>query len=348
MSRRALTLVVAAGLSFALIVLGAVLPVPYVALLPGPVTDTLGKSSTDGPLISVSGHPTYPTDGHLYLTTVEVYGDPHHQPTLLSALSAWLDRTKAVVPQQLIYPPGQTGKQVEEENTREMQESQQHAITAALRQLGIQVKQQIVIAQITKGAPAAGKLQRGDVVLAVDGKAVPDEPTLRKLIGQRKPGESVRIEVRRAARTLEVTVGTIAANDGTNRAIVGVLTEVRRTFPFTVDIGLKDVGGPSAGLMFALGLVDKLTPGDLTGGRSIAGTGTIDDSGAVGPIGGIQQKVVAASRAGATVFLVPAADCTGARQASTRGVRLVRVDTLRTAISALEALDRGSNDIPHC
>lgn len=348
MSRRALTLLVAAGVSVALCVLAAVLPVPYVALLPGPVTDTLGTSPSAGPLIKVAGRRTYPTTGHLYLTTVEVYGDPTHQPTLLSALSAWLDRTKAVVPQQLIYPPGQSDKQVEQQNALEMSQSQQHAITAALHDLGIPVQQQVVVAEVSKGTPAVGKLQPGDVLLAVDGQKVTDETVLRNLISKRTPGAPVRLTVLRGGRTLTVTVGTVAASDSSHRAIVGVLVDVRSRFPFTVDIGLKDVGGPSAGMMFALGIIDKLTPDNLTGGRSIAGTGTIDDSGVVGPIGGIQQKVVAASRAGATVFLVPAADCTGAKAVAPKGLELVRVDTLKTAVSALEAIDRGSGTVPRC
>lgn len=348
MSRRALTLVVAAGLSVLLCLAGAFLPVPYVALLPGPVTDTLGTAKGEAPLIRVVGRTTYPTTGHLYLTTVEVYGDPQHQPTLLSALSAWLDHTKAVVPQQLIYPPGQTDKQVEQQNAQEMEESQQHAITAALRQLGIPVRQQVVVAEVTKGAPAEGRLRVGDVLLSVDGTTVTDEPTLRRLISRHKPGEQVHLQVRRDGKTLAVTVGTVAAQDNTKRAIVGVLTDVHHTYPFTVAVDLKDVGGPSAGLMFALGIVDKLTPGDLTGGRSIAGTGTIDDTGTVGPIGGIQQKVIAAGRAGVSVFLVPAADCASARSTEHNRVELVRVDTLSTAVKALEAIDSGSGAVPHC
>jgi len=120
-------------------------------------------------------------------------------------------------------------------------------------------------------------------------------------------------------------------------------------YPFSVEISLKDVGGPSAGLMFALGIVDKLTPGSLTGGKFIAGTGTIDDSGHVGAIGGIAQKMVGARRKGATVFLSPAGNCAQARDTVPDGLRLVRVKTLSDAVEALEDLKAGRVDeVPTC
>ncbi len=347
MSRRALTLVIAAVAALVLGVLGTLLPVPYVALEPGPVTDTLGSAGAGKPLISVRGHATYPTTGHLYLTTVSVYGGPGQQPTLLEALRAWFDRSEAVVPQQVIYPPGQTSSQVEQENTREMEQSQQNAVTAALRELHVPVTVSVSVAAVEKGTPAAGTLRVGDVIVSVDGTAVTGADSLRQLIGKHKPGESVRLGVRRNGRPVEVSVGTVKASDGTGRAIIGVAVQSNPSYPFSVSIGLKDVGGPSAGMMFALGLIDRLTPGSLTAGRSIAGTGTIDDAGQVGPIGGIEQKVVGARRAGATVFLVPAQDCAGAKSAAPKGLRLVRVSTLQGAVTALEDIAAG-RPVPAC
>ncbi len=137
---------------------------------------------------------------------------------------------------------------------------------------------------------------------------------------------------------------TSAAEDG--RAIVGILTKDDADYPFSVEISLRDVGGPSAGLMFALGIVDKLTPGALTNGRHVAGTGTIDDAGAVGAIGGIPQKMIGAKDAGAKVFLVPEDNCAEAVKTAPEGLRLVKVTSLKTAVAALDALAKDDDARP--
>lgn len=350
MSRRALTLIVAAVALAVLGAAGSVLPVPYVALQPGPITDTLGPiPGTDEPLIVVKGHQTYPTKGTLALTTVSVVGDPLHHPSLFAALSDWFDGDTAVVPQQLIFPPGEDVDAVQQENQQEMQQSQEDAITAALRYLDLPVQTQVTVGQITKTAPAAGVLQTGDVIERIDGQAIESEKQLRSLITQHEPGDTLQLTILRGGQTLQRTVTTTSAGTGADkRTVVGFAPVVKHDFPFHVDIRLRDVGGPSAGTMFALGLIDKLTPGSLTGGRTIAGTGTIDPDGNVGPIGGVQQKVVAAARAGATVFLVPAGDCPGARSAAPDGIRLVKVHTLAGAVDALEALGKNPDQVPSC
>jgi PDZ domain-containing protein len=180
---------------------------------------------------------------------------------------------------------------------------------------------------------------------------VDDQPAeggarLRQLITRHKPGEQVTLTVQRAGRRMDERITTAAAKDG--RAIVGVLTRDEADYPFKVAISLKDVGGPSAGLMFALGVVDKLTPGSLSGGKYIAGTGTIDDSGKVGPIGGIPQKMAGARRAGATVFLAPAGNCAEAVKTVPAGLRLVKVDSLQSAVDALDAIREGKGKVPAC
>ncbi len=350
MPRRALTLAVSGGLLAVLAAAGSVLPVPYVELQPGPVTDTLGRASNGSEaLITVSGHQTYPTSGSIALTTVQVVGDPNHQPTLFSAISGWIAHDTAVVPQQLLFPPGADVGQVEEQNTLDMEQSQDEAITAALRYLHLSAVPHVVVADLVSDAPAASVLKVGDVVLAVDGQDVATKEALQRLITRHQPGEQVRLTIRRDGRTSTVTPKTIASTEGgTRHAIVGFTPAIRHDFPFTVRIHLADVGGPSAGLAFALGLVDKLTPGALTGGRHVAVTGTIDGSGDVGPVGGVQQKVLGAARSGATVFLVPKDECTDARRTAPSSIRLVPVQTLGGAIKALEDLGSNPGRVPAC
>jgi PDZ domain-containing protein len=336
LSRRTVTLACAGFLVVLLSAIAALLPVPYVALSPGPTTNTLG--SVDGnQLISITGHKTYQDTGHLNLTTVSVLGGPAQRMDLVTALRGWLDGSIAVIPEEQVYPKGQTAKQSEQESTDEMRDSQESATTAALRSLDIPVVTHVSVNTIAAGSPAAGKLKANDEIIQVDTKPIAGGAALRSLITAHKAGDPVTFLVERGGKRTDVTVTTAKApEDG--RTIVGITTRDLSTYPFTVKIGLKDVGGPSAGLMFALGIVDKLTPGSLTGGAFVAGTGTIDDAGTVGPIGGIAQKMIAAKRAGATVFLAPPGDCAEAITTVPDGLRLVRAKSLASALASLDAL----------
>jgi PDZ domain-containing protein len=345
-SRRVRTLLLATGLTVGLSAAGAALPVPYVELGPGPTYDTLGEVA-GRPLIEIADRQTYPGTGHLNLTTVSV-SDPGAALDLGSALRGWLDSRVAVVPREVVYPPGQSGKEVEQRNAADMRASQQHAKTAALRQLGIAVPMTVDVGALSPGSPATGRLNPGDVLLAVDGTAVSSAAELRAAIGRHHPGDQVVLDVRRGNDASTVTVTTAPAPDDPNRAIVGITAEDQPQYPFPITIRLDDVGGPSAGLMFALGIVDRLTPEDITGGRFIAGSGTIDDNGAVGPIGGVKQKIIAAHDKGATVFLAPAGDCAEARSGTPAGVQLVKVDTLTGALAALEQVRTGTGTPPSC
>ena len=346
LSRRGARLSITAALAVLLIAIAAVLPVPYVRLSPGPTADTLGAiEGTE--LIQISGRETYPTEGHLNLTTVSVSGGPDQRLDLLSAFGGWLDGSVAVVPEEAIYPPNVTQEQVREENAEEMELSQQNATVSALRSLDIPVTPGVVVRAIAEGAPSLGKLEAGDVIVAIDGTPVTTPKSVSDAITAHDPGEDVRLEVRRDGTRRTETVTTRAAEDD-GRAVIGIEPAVAFEYPFEVKIGLEDVGGPSAGLMFALGIVDKLTPGALTGGSFVAGTGTIDTQGVVGPIGGIQQKLVAAREAGATVFLVPAGNCAEALQGPPEDLRLVRVASLDEAVASLDALRTGEGAVSSC
>ncbi|ETA01297.1 PDZ domain-containing protein [Frankia sp. B2] len=334
MVRRTQTLVVASVLALVLVVAGLWMPVPFVTLAPGPVTDTLG--SVDGTsLITVDGRRTYPTAGKLELTTVE----ETPRLNLVTALRDWSDSDRAVVPSELIRPPGSSQEQIQQENAQAMLDSQDQATAAALAQLGIApTGRSVAVAGVPTGSPATGKLMPGDVIVQVGGMAVANQEELRRQIGKVAPGHPVTVTYRRDGKTATATVTTRAATDDPARAMIGVTTTEKRTYPFTVRIRISDVGGPSAGLMFAMGIVDLLTPGALTGGKIIAGTGTITSAGEVGPIGGIQQKILGARASGASIFLVPAGNCGDARAIDSGGPRLVKVESLAGALKAVDAL----------
>jgi PDZ domain-containing protein len=346
-SPRSLSLTVSGVLLAVLAGLLVLLPVPYARLSPGPATDTLG--SVDGkPLIVITGHPTYPVTGKLELTTVSIT-NPDHRMSLVEALTGWFRSGVAVVPKDTVYDTTKSATQIEAENTQEMALSQKHATAAALQALHIPgIQSYVVVAAVTDGTPAAGKLNIGDRIEKIDGAVITTPEQVVTAVRKHKPGDSVTFVVKRGATELTQTVTTTQNPDDASVPFVGIRPDRDYTFPFDVKIQLDDVGGPSAGMMFALGIIERLTPEDIDGGRIVAGTGTIDDDGNIGKIGGIQMKIRGAKRSGATVFLVPADNCREAVQGAPKGIQLVRVDKLSTALAALQAIRTGQGTVPHC
>jgi len=345
MSRRAITLLIAGIGVLACLVVVFVVPVPYVALIPGPTYNTLGP--LDGkPIIQISGHRTYNASGHLNMVTVSYIGGPGANPpfNIFAALQAWLSPNDAVVPQQELFPPGQTQQQVVKQDTEQMSNSQQTAQAAAFCQLGIKFTTVDTISGTISGLPAAGHLRRGDVIAAVDGRPVTCHASAATMIRARPVGKRVVLTIRRGGAT---RTGSLTTASYQGDPVIGVNVVESFKFPFTVKINIGNVGGPSAGMMFALAIIDKLTPANLTAGKFIAGTGEIAVGGAVSPIGGIQQKMAAARAAGATVFLAPAGNCQDTSAAVPAGLRVVKVGTLRGAIAALNTLKAGK-PVPSC
>ena len=341
MSRRSLTLLIAtAGVIVALAV-AVLVPVPYVILGPGPTLNTLGQDSSGHPLITITGHATYPTTGHLNMVTVGYQGGPGVTVNVFSALTAWLNPHEAVVPESELFPPGQSAQQAQQADTQQMTGSQQDAVAAALAELHIPY--QVVVAQAEKGYPAYGVLRPGDVITAVDGAPVTSSSQLTSLINAHPAGTMLTLAISRGGQAQTVRVGTKQA--GSDR-IIGVVIGGFK-FPLTVKFNVGEIGGPSAGMMFALGIIDKLSTLNLTGGRFIAGTGEITPDGQVQAIGGIQQKMVGARDAGATVFLAPASNCSDVKGSIPAGLRVVKVGTLAQAVSDLEALKAGQ-PVPSC
>ena len=346
MSRRSLTLLIASVGTAVAIAVSVLVPVPYVILGPGPTLNTLGKDSAGRPLITISGHPTYPVNGHLNMVTVSYRGCQGNRFNIFTALVAWLNPHQAVVPESEICPAGQTQKQTQEQDTQQMTSSQQAAAAAALTELHIPYTTQVVVVQPEKGFPAYGVLKAGDVITAVDGEPVTSQASLSKLIYAHPAGSTLALTITRNGQSHQVQVGTRSSGA---HPVMGVEITEEYKFPFQVKFSVGDIGGPSAGMMFALGIIDKLTAMDLTAGRFIAGTGEIEPSGKVDPIGGIQQKMIGARNAGATIFLTPAANCADTKGAVPAGLRLVKVSTLNQAVTDLEALKSGhAASVPSC
>jgi PDZ domain-containing protein len=344
MSRRSLTLAIA-GLATVVAIAAAVLiPVPYVILGPGPTLNTLGKDSSGQTLITISGHRTYATSGHLNMVTVSYVGGPGTNLSIFQALRAWMDSSQAVVPESVLFPVGQSAQQTQAQDTAQMSGSQELATAAALSALHIGYTTQVAVVSTVPGYPASTVLKTGDVIESVDGKTVTGQQSLSTMISSHPAGSVLALTVLRAGKKLAVRV---ASKTSAGKPVIGVQVQEQYTFPFTVKFSVGDIGGPSAGMMFALGIIDKLTSLNLTGGKFIAGTGEITAAGQVQPIGGIQQKMVGARQAGATIFLTPAGNCVDTVGAVPAGLRIVKVATLSQAISELEAIKAGKS-VPTC
>jgi PDZ domain-containing protein len=361
MPRRTATMLASTLMLIALLCAGVFIPVPYAEMSPGPTVNTLGDHDGE-PVLQIAGRKTYAASGHLNMTTVRVTSADYRM-NLVEAVYGWLAHDNKVVPRETLYPDGKTEEQSTQENAEEFSQSQESAKVAALKELDVPVRSWVIVSTVVKASPAEGKLHAGDVIKAVDGTAVKEPADVAKLVTKRKPGQDVRFtivpakeqaaaekEKRTPTKTQDITITTTTSDDtGEKRAIVGISAGTDHTFPFTVDIKLADVGGPSAGLMFALGIYDKLTPGNLTGGKFVAGTGTIDDAGKVGPIGGIEMKTVGARAKGAQYFLTPADNCAAAAKGTPEGLTLIKVDTIQDALGALKDLRSGDTaDLPKC
>ncbi len=335
MKRRGATLLAGAVVLVVLVVLSFVgIKVPYVELGPGPTWDTLGKDHGKD-VISISGGSVTESKGQLRMVTVGVQDDL----SLWQAIQGWLSPDDAVVPREVIYPPDESQQQVDQQNAQDFKDSQNSAETAALRELGYPV--QVTISDVSAGAPAQGHLQKDDVITTVDGQKVTSAQKLTQLIRAKPAGTALTIGYTRAGAAGTTTVTSAKADDGNPR--IGVTVGQKQPSPYQISFSLQDVGGPSAGLMFSLGIIDKLEPQDLTGGLDIAGTGTIDDEGNVGAIGGIAQKMRGAKRDGAKYFLAPADNCGEAVANAVSGLEIVKVATLDDALKALQVLrDHGT------
>ena len=338
MRRRTWAGLLAVVLVLGMSVLAAREPVPYVTFSPGPTVNVLDELD-DKAIITVSGRKSYEDNGGLHLTTVVPSG-PEENLSIPQLVSAWVDPDRDVYPYQAIYPPTATRDSVREESSAQMVSSKDSAVAAAMRALDIPFKTAVKVSEVTEGGPADGKLKSGDQVVSVDDRKVTDPEQLTGIIRPLPVGTDITVKVLRDGRELEKEVTTAGAPDDKSASAVRVTIAPGFEFPFEVKLNISEnIGGPSGGLMFALGIYDVLTPGSLTDGKVIAGTGEIDDKGNVGSIGGIQQKLVGAQDDGAELFLVPAGNCAEALDGNydPDKMRLVKVSTMEQALDDVKA-----------
>ncbi|MGB3437997.1 MAG: S16 family serine protease [Actinophytocola sp.] len=345
LTRRGWTVAVSFVVVAALALIGGFVKVPYVSIGPGPTYDTLGDVNGQA-VIEVDGTKSYPTSGQLRMTTVSI----NDEVTLFDALGRWVSGRYALAPRDEYFGPGQTQEDLERENKVMFQDSQSAAETAALRLLDNPVK--VIAQEITRGAPADKVIQPGDRLWVVNGKNIAVQEDVREALQGTKPGQTVSITFQHedeAKKTVDVKLGKAAdfGSDDRPEGFLGLAPADRADVDFETTIHLEDVGGPSAGLIFALAIVDTLTPGQMENGRTVAGTGAIDVKGNVQPIGGIPFKLIAANEDGAGTFLVPADNCAEAKSNAPEGMQLVKVETLAGAVEALEDLDAGRTP-PRC
>lgn len=356
MTRRTATSTTAAVLLAALLAVALLLPVPYVTMRPGPTRNVLAMAAGDGDakVVSIEGRRTYPTDGSLRMTTVSVTS-PDDSIGIGEAVRAWLSPDEAVLPRSSVYPDTQTAEEAQEESALQMVASQEVAVAAALRLLGEEVPESAEVRAVTPGGPADGVLEVGDLIVAVDGEAPRTADAATAAIRDRSIGDDVELTVSRDGSEETVTLTTVESppdDNGDTYPLVGITPGIYYDLPIDVEINLpKNIVGPSAGTIFALAIYDSLTPGPLLQDASVAGTGVIDGDGQVGPIGGIQQKIVGAFEAKASTFLVPGGNCAEALGADVEdgAIRLVRIDDLAGAVDALQALAEDPDaEVPGC
>lgn len=316
-----------------------IMPSPYIIESPGPTFNTIGEIDED-PVITVDGAEAYETDGNLDLTTVRVAGPPSSQTIGVEVLFAALGSADTVTPSSLVYPTGTTAEEVQERNAADMTTSQSSATAAALTNLDIDYEENLSIAEIPEGSPAEDKLQPDDEIRTVSGNEVTGHEMLVDTINEGN-GDPITLDITRDSEDIDVEVPVSEGADGSWQ--MGVFLNSDYEFPFDVDVALEDVGGPSAGLMFSLGIIDVLTPGAMVGGEHIAGTGTITNDGEVGAIGGITQKVQGAHDSGATVFLAPQDNCAELEGNVPEEMTVYSVGELDEARSIVESNGRGDS-----
>lgn len=306
-------------------------PLPYVIIKPSTPENVLGK------LITINGAESYPpSQGSKLFITAVLVTDPGTYVSGLQVLASWIDGTSAVFPRAEIYPPEQTDKEIKTENQIDMTNSQYDATAAALTFLKIKYSQSIQVTGTLAGSGAHHRLLPGDRIISVDGQIIGTPEQIRRIISSHTIGDSLEVTVQRKVNSVDTQLTekiTLMANQQRKPAL-GIFVGTTYEFPFTAKFNIQETGGPSGGMIFALGIIEKLTSEDLLRGRAIAGTGTIDDQGNVGPIGGINEKMIGAAEAGATIFLAPRANCVDIKSVPKKLV-VIPVATLNEAVDVL-------------
>jgi Lon-like protease len=311
----------------------AVLPSGYVIQRPGQVFNVMGEINGE-PVISSTDLESYESESRFDVTTVSLLGNRESNPNWIQVLWAWFDTEQVVLPLDEVYPPTKTTEQVRAESTAQMEISQQDGIAAALSQMGYTVPRKLFISSVIEKTPASGKLVAGDLVIKAGDLTLDTFEQLKEKI-QLSQGESLDITVLRDGKELVIPITPAKRDDG---YFIGAMVGYTYEFPVEIKLQLGDVGGPSGGLMFTLGILDAFSKGSLAGDKHISGTGTITATGLVGPIGGIKLKMIAAKNSGADLFLIPADNCQEALGGVPSGLNVASVRDLSQALIAVEKI----------
>lgn len=325
------------------VLLAAVIPSPYAIERPGPVVNALGSIETEAgeePVVRIDGTQTFETSGAVNVLTVSITGSPDRRNGWLTVLGSLFDRTADRVPLDWIFPGGLSAEQREQQNSVLMRSSQLQAAAAALHELGTPVESWLEVGRVVPDGPSAGVLEKDDRIVSVDGSPIADASALRKAVAATAAGEAVRLGIERAGERLDLEV-TPVAPEGGSAPLLGIELATVFDFPYEVDLNLDRIGGPSAGLALALAVYDRLTPGELTGGLRVSATGTIDQEGRVGAIGGLPQKLWGAQSAGTDLMLMPLDNCDALPSRLPSGVVVAPVGDLEEAIAAIETVAAG-------
>lgn len=323
------------GVLFVLLLLAIAawnITLPYVVWSPGPVPEVVS-------LITIEGAETYPVKGNLYMLTVS-----QQDINVYELLAAWEDPTVDVLDREVVRPVGQSPEEYQRQAHRDMEESKNTAIYVALSRLGYDVSftgDGVEVTTVIEGTPAEKTLKVGDVITAIDGDPVKIARDAVTLITKHKIGDTITLTIERDGQTVDVPVTLVEHTQEKGRPMVGFGASTHNLtyeFPIDVEIDSTNIGGPSAGLMYTLSVMDLLTPDDLTKGHRIAGTGTIASDGTVGPIGGVRQKVEGAEAAGAEYILVPQENYEKALTAPVKNVQIVSVGSVDDALAFLDTL----------
>ena len=327
-----------------LVLLAALIPSPYLIERPGMAVDTLGTVELDGEevdVIGISGADTYETTGELKLLTVSLVGSPQHPTSWLSLLPAVFGKGQQIVPMSDYFPEGVTEDDRKAESTAMMDASQDTAAAAAFCAVGDPADITLTVVDVPDDGPSAGLLEKGDVLVAVNGERLADFADLRRVIAESGAGTPVQVDVSRDGNEQQLEVVPQQTN-GSSDPVIGAVISVTYDLPAKVDISLSEIGGPSAGMVFALAIYDRLIPGKLLEGLTVSGTGTIAEDGTVGPIGGIEQKLWAAAAAESDLLLMPLSNCPMLPDSLPGGLRIAPVATLDEAITAIESVTAGN------
>lgn len=332
------------------------LPMPYAVERPGPTINTTGMQD-DNLIISIDGAETYPAEeGELRLTTVSMLGGPASPAKAFDVLQGWWREDTTVLPREQVFGD-ETAEELSEYQQIMMQNSQQNAVAAALQELGYEVPMVINVVEMIPGMKASEVLEVDDIVTGItrddtgEGIEIVAFRDLTDFLAETPPGTEVTVDIVRDHTEQTETFATSPRPDGDRRtgSLLGVFIAADIQNPVTIEFDLHRIGGPSAGLMFSLGVIDLMTPGELTGGEIIAGTGTMSIDGYVGAIGGVRQKMHGSVRDGASWFLTPIDNCGEVIGYEPDGLTVIPVDDLAEAHDVVSAIADGDTaDLPTC